>query len=187
MTSDTVPTKASVVAAPFASAWNVPGTIQGSDPGSRSSERQPPRGQLLLQLLGYRRCRTAEPQDRLGERSDHDVHTRVLPVPLPPVGSEIPAYQRIVVHGHRASMPPMNLVAPPDRIEIKGTGRCDFPDARCPEQTTIGDHHVRPCCARAVEITRRRDVCAPAGGEDLLATNRWLRAAASLSFIRSRR
>ena len=129
----------------------------------------PSSGQLLLQLLGYRRCRTAEPQDRLGERPEDYVHTRVLPVPLPPVGSEILAYQGIVVHGHRASMPPMNLVAPPDRIEIKRTGRCEFPDARCPEQTTIGDHHVRPCCARAVEITGRRDVCAPAGGEDLLA------------------
>jgi hypothetical protein len=62
----------------------------------------------------------------------------------------------------------MNLDTGLDLIEIERTDRSEPPDARHPMHTTVGDHHVRPCSAGAVEVSCRRDVCTSTRGEYLL-------------------
>ena len=74
----------------------------------------------------------------------------------------------IMIHDHRGSMPPMNLDTGLDLIEIERTDRAEQLDARHPMHTTVGDHHVGPSCARAVEVSCRRDVCTSTRAEYLL-------------------
>ena len=124
--------------------------------------------QLLLQFHGRRGRRTAKAKDRPGERADNRVHGRVLPVPQPTIGNEVRSDECIVIHDHRGSMPPMNLDTGLDLIEIERTDRAEPLDARHPMHTTVGDHHVGPSCARAVEVSCRRDVCTSTRAEYLL-------------------
>ena len=124
--------------------------------------------QLFLQLHGRRRRRTAAAKDRLGKRPDNRVHGDVLPVQRPTIGNEVLSDECIVMHNHRGSMPLMNLDTGLDLIEIERTDRSEPPDARHPMHTTVGDHHVGPCSARAVEVSCRRDVCTSTRGEYLL-------------------
>lgn len=124
--------------------------------------------QLLLQFHGRRGRRTAKAKDRPGDRADNRVHGRVLPVPQPTIGNEVRSDECIVIHDHRGSMPPMNLDTGLDLIEIERTDRAEPHDARHPMHATVGDHHVGPSCARAVEVSCRRDVCTSTRAEYLL-------------------
>ena len=84
------------------------------------------------------------------------------------IGNEVLSGECIVIHDHRGSMAPMNLDTGPDLIEIERTDRAKHLDARHPVHMTVGDHHVGPSSARAVEVPCRRDVCTSTRAEYLL-------------------
>ena len=84
------------------------------------------------------------------------------------IGKEVPSDDGRVIHDHRGSMQPKDLGTARDLIEVERTDRGRHPDTRHPMHMTVGDHHVGPTGSPAVEIPCRRDVCAPAGRENLL-------------------
>ena len=130
-------------------------------------DNQSSKRQLFLQLHGGARRRTAEPEDRSGERADNRVR-RVRPVQRPTIGNEVLSDECVVIHDHRGSMPPMNLDTRLDLIEIERTDRAEPLDIGHPMHTTVGDHHVGPSSTCAVEVSCRRDVCTSTRGEYLL-------------------
>ena len=84
-------------------------------------------------------------------------------------------------------MPPMNLGAALDMVEIERTDRDETPDTRHPMHMPIGDHHVGPRSTRAVEVSCRRDVCTSARGQDLLVLGQAIGYRCPLSLIRALR
>jgi hypothetical protein len=160
----------SVIGRPSSHGSSSPGScrireaIQALNPSDLYSSKS----ELLLQLLAGNRRRTAEPEDGLGKWADNRVHGRVLPMHRPTIGKEVRSDDRSVIHDHRGSMPPKDLGTARDVIEVERTDRGRHPDIRHPMHMTAGDHHVGPTGSPAVEIPCRRDVCAPAGRENLL-------------------
>jgi hypothetical protein len=126
------------------------------------------KSELFFQFLRRGRRRSAEAKDRLGERADYGVHRRVLPILRPTVRNEVQPDEWIVPQDHCGSMPPMNLGAGLDVIEVEGTDGSQSPDTRHPMNMTVRDHHIGPCGPSAIEVSRCRDVCASTDGEDLL-------------------
>ena len=140
---------------------NVPRRFKEGDPGSRSSERQPLERPTAPSDSRLPPLSTVTP-DRSRERIRHTSVRLTYPNCCRPssevlrTGDVVPA---IALDAAITSLHRM-IHQYPNRSR-------EFPSSVLIRRQSMNT--VRPCCARAVEITGRRDVCAPAGREDLLA------------------